>query len=99
MGFMKVEGYTGLGQEAEELCLSIWTTGGRVVVNKNTWYAHLYKGKKHGRMYFIDKKQKYASLHYSYDFWVNKNRDKFIKIINKFMPIPNFPENWEQYLK
>lgn len=99
MGFMKIEGYTGWGQEAEELCLSIWTTGGRVVVNKNTWYAHLYKGAKHGRMYFMDTRQRDASMHYSYDLWVNKNRDKFVKVVNKFMPIPNYPENWEKYLK
>jgi len=99
MGFMQVEGYTGWGQEAEELCLSIWTTGGRVVVNKNTWYAHLYKGAKYGRMYFMDTRQRDASMHYSYDFWVRQNREKFIQVVNKFMPIPRFPDNWETYLK
>ena len=37
MGFMKVEGYTGWGQEDVELSMECWLNGGRVVVNKNTW--------------------------------------------------------------
>lgn len=98
MGFMKTEGYTGWGQEAEELCLSIWTTGGRVIVNKNTWYAHLYKGVKHGRMYFMSKDQRDSSMKYSFNYWVNEHREEFAKVINKFMPIPNWPENWLDYL-
>jgi glycosyltransferase involved in cell wall biosynthesis len=98
IGF-EVKGYTGWGQESEELCLKTWTTGGRVVVNKNTWYAHLYKGKKWGRMYFMSKDQRDESMHYSYNYWVRERRDDFIKVINKFLPIPNFPPNWWEYLK
>jgi hypothetical protein len=98
MGFMKVNGYTGWGQEAEELCLSTWTTGGRVVVNKNTWYAHLYKGKAHGRMYFMSKNQRNESIHYSYNYWVKEHKNEFIKVIDKFMPIPNWPANWIDYI-
>jgi hypothetical protein len=99
MGFMQVEGYTGWGQESEELCLKTWTTGGRVVVNKNTCYAHLYKGAKWGRMYFMSTKQRDASMHYSYNYWVRERRDDFVKVVNKFMPVPNFPQDWDKYLK
>jgi len=96
MGFMKIDGYTGWGQEAEEVSLSTWTNGGRVVVNKNTWYAHLHKGAKWGRMFYMTKYQRDASIKYSYDHWVNKHRKEFAKVINAFMPIPNWPEDWEQ---
>ena len=48
MGFMQTEGYTGWGQEAEEICLTTWKNGGECKVNKNTWYAHLHKGHKYG---------------------------------------------------
>jgi hypothetical protein len=98
MGFMKCEGYTPWGQEDVEICLECWTNGGRVVTNKNTWYAHLFKGKTYGRMYKANQAQHAESRRFAYDYWVNKNRDKFREVINKFMPIPNFPENWEDYL-
>ena len=96
--FMQIKGYTGWGQESEELCLTTWSNGGKVMVNKNTEYAHLYKGKQHGRMYFMGKNQKDASIDYSYNYWVRENIDKFEKIINHFMPIPNWPENWKQWI-
>src|SRR5574343_633646 len=51
MGFMQIEGYTGWGQEAEEISFTTWKNGGECKVNKNTWYAHLHKGAKYGRMY------------------------------------------------
>jgi len=94
MGLMKLEGYTGWGQEGEEVCLTTLLNGGRAVVNKNTWYAHLHKGQMHGRMY------KWTSVQpcydYSFNYWVHENRDFFIKTIDKFMPIPNFHHNWKE---
>jgi hypothetical protein len=103
MGFMQVEGYSGWGQEAEELSFSTWLGGGRVVTNKNTWYAHFHKNAKNGgRMYFMSKSSVKKCNNYSYDFWVN-NRWKerihdFEWLIEKFWPIPEWPENWKQLL-
>jgi len=98
LGLMQVDGYTGWGQEAEEICLKTWTSGGKVMTNKKTWYAHLHKGGKWGRMYYMTKYQRDASIKYSYDFWVNKNRKEFAKVINHFMPIPNWTEDWEKHI-
>jgi len=96
MGFMDVEGYTGWGQEGEEICLTTLLRGGRAVVNKNTWYAHLRKGQVYGRMY------KWTSTKptedYSYDYWVNKHRDFFVETVNRFMPVPNYTSDWEKKL-
>jgi glycosyltransferase involved in cell wall biosynthesis len=96
MGFMKVDGYTGWGQEDVELALETWSSGGQVRVCKKTFYAHLFKGKTYGRMYRANNSQIRASRSYAFDFWVNKNREKFVKVINQFMPIPNWPINWEK---
>ena len=93
------EGYTGWGQEAEQICLTTWTKGGRVVVNKKTWYAHLYKGKRWGRMYFMSKRQRDDSMHFSYNYWVREHREEFIKVIERFMPLPNWPTDWKELLK
>jgi len=98
MGFMQIEGYTGWGQEAEEISLTTWKNGGEVKTNKNTWYAHLHKGVKYGRMYWMSRNENRCSYEYAYDFWLNKNKDFFISIIEKFMPMPGWPDNWKELL-
>lgn len=40
--------------EAQEIGLKAWLSGGRVLTNKNCWYAHLHKGKKYGRGYKLN---------------------------------------------
>lgn len=44
--------------EAQEICFKAWLSGGRVKVNKKTWYAHLHKGKKYGRGYALGGNQR-----------------------------------------
>jgi glycosyltransferase involved in cell wall biosynthesis len=95
MGFMQIEGYSGWGQEAEEIGLKTRLHGGRLITNKNTWYAHLHKGKKYGRMYFMNKKANTRCYAYSSSVWLGKHKDFFIGLIESFMPIPKFPRNWK----
>lgn len=96
--FMQVEGYTGWGQEAEEIGLTTWKNGGFVKTNKNTWYAHLHKGTHYGRMYFMNKKDTRACNAFSFYFWVHKNKEFFTKHIERFMPLPGWPANWKDEL-
>lgn len=98
MGFMQVEGYMGWGQEAEEISLTTWKNGGRVVTNKNTWYAHLHKGAFYGRMYHLSRRENAQSYAYAYDLWLNQNKEFFQKLIGKFMPMPSWPPNWQEIL-
>ena len=97
-GFMQTEGYTGWGQEAEEISMTTWKNGGRVITNKNTWYAHLHKGAHWGRMYHLSRDENRRSYAYSYDLWLNKNRDCFIGLIEKFPRMPGWPLNWKDVL-
>jgi hypothetical protein len=102
MGFMQVEGYQGWGQEAEELSFTTWCRGGRVVVNKAVEQLHLHKGPRYGRFYYLDKRETDKSYRYSYDFWMhNKLENKihtFGWLIDKFMPMPGWSENWREEL-
>lgn len=41
-------------KEMQEIGLKCWLSGGRMVVNKNTWYAHWHKPKSVGRGYKLD---------------------------------------------
>lgn len=98
LGLMQVEGYTGWGQEAEEIGLKVRLDGGEIKVNKNTWYAHLHKGNKYGRMYWMSRDENRKSYQYSYNKFVYENKDTFIKLIEKFWPIPGWPINWKEQL-
>lgn len=98
-GFLQVEGYNGLPQqEAEEIGLTTWLSGGKVVTNKKTWYAHLFKGKKFGRGYFLNLQQTRSCYAYSYNHWVNERKEEFIKLIEHFWPIPGWPNDWKEKL-
>lgn len=93
--FMNDEGYNDLhAQEAVYIGTASWMAGGRVVVNKNLWYAHL-SGR---RGYGIDRGKRRECYIYAYKHWVIDNKKGFIKLIEKFWPIPNWPENWKEKL-
>ena len=99
LGLMQTEGYGGFAQESEEIVCKVWADGGKVMTNKNTFYAHLHKGKKHGRMYDLNWEEVKDSIDYSFNFFVNEHRDIYLKKIPQFMPIPNWSEDWQKYLK
>lgn len=43
LGLMDEKNYGSFWNEFQEIGLKCWLSGGRVVVNKKTWYAHLHK--------------------------------------------------------
>ena len=92
--FLKVEGYTGWGQEGEEVCMTTILNGGRAVVDKNTWYAHMHKGQMHGRMYKWTNVE--PSYRYAYNYWLYEQREFFKKLIDRFGLFPNWKPDWEK---
>lgn len=79
--------YGHMGKEAQEICLKSWLSGGRCVVNKNTWYAHLDKKE---RGYPLSKETKDKSRLFAMDFWMNnrwpKQTRNFLWLIEEFNP-------------
>jgi len=98
LGLMQIEGYSGWGQEAESIALKVWRDGGRIITNKDTWYAHLHKGNKYGRMYFMSVQSIRDCNAYSYDLAVHENKDLFIRTIEQFWPLPGWPADWKSKL-
>lgn len=96
-GFMDIK-YQGWGQEAEEISFETWMNGGRVVTNKNTWYAHLHKGEKYGRMYHMSRSENRKSYEYSYNLWLKERKDFFISLVEKFQPMPGWSPKWKEEL-
>ncbi|KKQ40892.1 MAG: hypothetical protein US60_C0051G0002 [Microgenomates group bacterium GW2011_GWC1_37_8] len=102
---MDNKNYHSFTAEAQELSNKIWLSGNRVVVNKNTWIAHLHKGGR-GRRYGFSNEQYRKHEEgmergrlYCIDFWVNNKWDKrvhdFEWLIEKFWPVPGWPEDWK----
>ena len=102
LGGLGIEGYGDFIQEFQEIGCKTWLGGGEVRVNKKTWYAHLHKGATHGRGYFISRSSWSRGLYYSADFWINNRwkdrRRDFEWLIEKFNPVPTWPENWRELL-
>lgn len=101
--------YGSFTHESQEIGNKTWLSGGRLVVNKKTWYAHFHKGKK-GKGYGFSTKQykkfsqeKERGRQVCIDYWINnrwsKRKYDFEWLINKFWPVPNWPENWQEQIK
>lgn len=92
---MDQKSYGPFWNEAQEIGFKSWLSGGRVLCNKKTWYAHLHKGKKYGRGYRME------------ESWLQTGRNKVIEwmefqkawkkqtiplewLIEKFAPVPTW---------
>lgn len=102
------ENYGPFTQEIQEICNKVWLIGGSVKVNKKTFYGHWHKGSS-GRNYSFSNEQyvKHSEGNekgrlFGIDFWVNNRWDRrkydFKYLIDKFWPIPGWPENWEEQI-
>lgn len=97
LGGMSEVGYGTFIGEPQEIGNKTWLGGGRVIVNKKTWYAHLHKGKTYGRGYFFSKQEAVDGNAYSVDYWYNNRwadrKHDFTWLVEKFWPVPSWPED------
>lgn len=90
-----------LHQEAATIGMKTWMSGGRCVRNKKTWYAHLHKGSRHGRGYFVSKQYSYKANKESADCWMFDQWQHPLKVrdmhwfVDHFGGIPGWPEDWD----
>jgi len=104
IGELSTEKYGPFTQEAQEISMMAWLSGGRVVVNKKTWYAHFHKGKRGKGYGFSNEQYKFhmkwneKGRLYCIDYWMNTKDHKydFEWFINHFSPAPTWPENWKE---
>jgi glycosyltransferase involved in cell wall biosynthesis len=99
-GFPNIDPY-GHAQEPIWLGLKNWLMGGKVMVNKKTWYAHLHQqGNKRG--YHMDRQQEQQSYKLAAEHFVGDKGHylhNFEWFVDKFMPMPGWPENWKEILR
>jgi len=103
VGPMSEKLFYTFSQEPQELGNKVWLSGGRIVVNKHTWYAHLHKGKQYGRGYSISGSEVVEGHKRSANYWMSNSWNGQVRpiewLIDKFMPVPTWPDNWRQLLE
>lgn len=97
--------YGTFNHEAQEIGFTVQLSGGRLMVNKKTWYAHYHKGKR-GKGYGFSREQyrrhetdKEKARRYCMDYWLHTKDFKhdFKWLVEQFNP-PGW-ENWEERIK
>ena len=96
--------YGQFAQESQEIGFKTWLRGGRLVVNKKTYYAHLHKGNRYGRMYKLDDKDHVRGAEWSAEHWLNDREPGMIHkfewlIDEKFPGMPSWPSDWKQQIR
>lgn len=88
------------GQQGVEVALKTWLSGGRVVVTRKTYYAHMFRtqGLDFGFPYPLSGKQVEQARNFSRDLWLNDKWDKAIHplswVIDRFAPVPDWDKSW-----
>ncbi len=92
------EGHGSWGSEGIEWAMKAWLSGGRLMVNKKTWFAHWFRASDGGFPYAIkqsdiDKARMYAENLWLQDKWPGQKRP-FKWLIEHFNP-----PGWDNYMK
>ena len=90
--------------EPQELGFKTWLSGGRCVVNKNTWYAHMHKNERelddHGRTWKLSYEAMRATGRFQTWYWMHDKWPKATRkmkwFVEHFWPIPTWIPNWEE---
>lgn len=98
MGGFPLQDPYGHGQEPLWLALKNWLMGGKVMVNKNVWYAHLHQDSK-DRGYPENREETERTYNLTAKYFLNNEghfKHDFTWFVEKFWPMPSWPENWEE---
>lgn len=78
IGSLQNEGYGTLYQDTTEMLFKTWRAGGKLMVNKNTWFAH--KHRDFNRTHNYPGELSRASFDYARELWW----DDFVELSNKW---------------
>lgn len=87
------EGHGSWGQQGVEVSCKTWLSGGRLVVNKKTWFSHLFRTQE-GFSFPYPNPGVEEAREYSRDLWLNDKWEKAIHplswLVEKFSPVPDW---------
>jgi hypothetical protein len=91
------EAHGSWGQMGTEIACKSWLSGGRLVVNKATWFAHMFRTRADFSFpYAMSGNQVDQARKYSMELWLNDGWEGQVYslawLINKFKPLPGWHE-------
>jgi len=92
------------GSQGIEVACKMWLSGGRVLTNKNTWYAHCFRTKSvFGFPYDLSGRQVQGAKHKVKDMFFGMKWGKQVKplswLVEKFWPVKGWTEEDLKQLK
>jgi hypothetical protein len=92
------EAFGSWGQQGVEVACKTWMSGGRVVCNKRTWYAHMFRTQDGFSFpYPLSGRQIDHARKYSRDLFIGNKWDKTVRpfewILQHFAPVPDWNDN------
>ena len=92
------EGHGSWGNQGIEVSLKAWLSGGRLVVNKKTWFAHWFRGGGGpGFPYHITGNEQERARAYSRNLWLNNKWPGQVRplswLLDKFKPVPTWHDS------
>ena len=99
------ENFGSWGSQGVEVASKTWLSGGRVLVNHKTWYAHMFRtqGGDFGFPYPISGKDQEKAKNFAKDLFFNNKWGKQVHplswLIEKFWPVKGWTEEDLQKLK
>ena len=99
------ENFGSWGSQGIEVATKTWLSGGQVLVNHKTWYAHMFRtqGGDFGFPYPISARDQEKAKDFARDLFFNNNWDKQIHplswLVEKFWPVKGWSEEDLEKLK
>ncbi len=99
------ENFGSWGSQGIEVATKTWLSGGAVLVNHKTWYAHMFRtqGGDFGFPYPISGKDQEKAKKYARNLFFNNNWDKQVRplawLVEKFWPVKGWTDEDLQKLK
>ena len=90
------EGHGSWGQMGTEVACKTWLSGGRLIVDKRTWFAHMFRtqGGDFGFPYKLKGSAVRKARRYSQDLWLNDKWEHAVHdldwLLEKFKPVPDW---------
>ena len=92
------EGHGSWGQQGVEVALKTWLSGGKVMCNKNTWYAHMFRTQQGFKFpYYLPESEVEKAREYSRKLWLTDSwplaKMKLEELLDQFKPVPEWHES------
>jgi len=90
------EGHGSWGGVGTEVACKSWLSGGKLLTDTNTWFAHMFrtKNKTFGFPYKMSGNDQERAKKYSRDLWLNNKWPKQIHklewLVDRFKPVPDW---------